>query len=186
MRRALIILVAAGVVTGCGNDVTQPANIREIGPPGGFRDVRFPEHGISLRSPAGWRTVPGEDPQVATIATGDAQIAIWRYPREEPLPSTRAELQIARDELIRAVKSRTGGFEVSATRIVVKEGLRGVELLGTATNQGLEREVRSLHAYGEGAEVVVDAFAPAASFARVDEQTFAPVARSLKLRAPRP
>ena len=44
--------------------------------------------------------------------------------------------------------------------------------------------MRSLHAYGRGAEVVLDAFAPPKDFARVDEQTFAPVARSLRLRKP--
>jgi hypothetical protein len=42
-----------------------------------------------------------------------------------------------------------------------------------------------LHAYGKGAEVVVDAFAPPKVFRRVDRQTFGPVTRSLKLRAPR-
>jgi hypothetical protein len=185
VRRALIILAAAGLVAGCGNDVTQPANIREIGPPGGFRDARFPEHGIVLSAPAGWRTVAGRDPQVATIATGDAQIAIWRYPRSEPLPGTRAELQTARDELVRAVKSRDSAFDVASTRVVVKEGLRAVEIVGTGTNQGSRRKVRSLHAYGRGAEVVIDAFAPVEDFARVDKQTFGPVTRSLKLRKPR-
>ena len=45
--------------------------------------------------------------------------------------------------------------------------------------------MRSLHAYGHGLEVVLDAFAPPRDFARVDEQTFGPMARSLRLIAPR-
>ena len=45
--------------------------------------------------------------------------------------------------------------------------------------------MRSLHAYGHGDEVVLDAFAPPKDFARVDEQTFAPVARSLRLPSTR-
>jgi hypothetical protein len=45
--------------------------------------------------------------------------------------------------------------------------------------------VRSLHAYGHGYEVVLDAFAPPKDFPRVDPQTFGPVARSLRLRAPK-
>ncbi len=44
--------------------------------------------------------------------------------------------------------------------------------------------MRSLHAYGHGMEVVMDAFAPPRDFARVDEQTFGPMARSLRLSAP--
>ena len=44
--------------------------------------------------------------------------------------------------------------------------------------------MRSLHAYGHGAEVVVDAFSPPEDFARVDMQTFAAVARSLRLSRP--
>ena len=45
--------------------------------------------------------------------------------------------------------------------------------------------MRSLHAYGHGGEVVMDAFAPPREFARVDEQAFGPMARSLRLSAPR-
>jgi nicotinamidase-related amidase len=67
----------------------------------------------------------------------------------------------------------------------VKPGLRAVVLVGAATNQGQRRRMRSLHAYGRGAEVVVDAFAPPKVFKRVDKQTFGPVSRSLKLRTPR-
>jgi hypothetical protein len=45
--------------------------------------------------------------------------------------------------------------------------------------------MRSLHAYGHGLEVVMDAFAPPKEFARVDRQTFGPMTRSLQLRAPK-
>jgi nicotinamidase-related amidase len=65
----------------------------------------------------------------------------------------------------------------------MKPGLRAVEIVGQATNHGQRRSVRSLHAFGHGSEVVLDAFAPPRDFARVDKQTFAPVARSLRLRA---
>ena len=185
MRRALLILAAAVLVAACGNDRTEPPDIGEVGRPVGFEDARFREHGVFLRAPARWRTIPGDPPQVATLATGDAQIALWRYPRMEPLPRTRAELETARDELLRAVRSRDARFDVRSTRIVIKPRLRGVEVVGTATNQGSRRGVRSLHAFAHGAEVVLDAFAPVEDFERVDEQTFAPVARSLKLSRPR-
>ncbi len=185
MRRALLILAAAVLATGCGNDRTEPPDIGEIGRPLGFQDARFAEHGIALRAPLRWRTVPGDPPQVATIATGEAQIALWRYRRTEPLPRTRAQLESARDELLRAVRTRDDQFELKSNRIVIKPGVRGVELVAEVTNQGSRRGVRSLHVFGHGAEVVLDAFAPAEDFARVDKETFAPVARSLKLTKPR-
>ena len=66
----------------------------------------------------------------------------------------------------------------------MKRGLKGVEIVGQGSNQGERRTVRSLHAYGNGLEVVVDAFAPVNEFARVDEQTFGPVTRSLRMFRP--
>ncbi len=41
--------------------------------------------------------------------------------------------------------------------------------------------VRSTHVYAEGAEIVVDAFAPEKDFRRVDEQVFRPLLKSLKI-----
>ncbi len=185
MRRVLGILLALVVVAGCGNERSKPADVRTVESPGRFRDARYPKQGVFFRTPVRWRTVHGKAPQISTVTSGSAQIAIWRYPRTEPLPRTREELGIARDELLRAVRSRDPSFDLGSTRIVIKKGLRGVEVVGTGTNQGVRRRVRSLHAYAKGAEVVVDAFAPQADFGRVDRQTFAPVIRSLKLRVPR-
>jgi hypothetical protein len=186
VRRTAIAIAAAAAVLlpGCGNEQTEPAQIGRIPAPVGFRDQVFIKDGVFFRAPRNWRVVEGEAPQVATIAAGDAQIAVWRYRRTEPLPETRAQLRAARKALIAQVANRDPTFHLTTSRIVVKEGLRGVELIGEATNQGQKRLVRSLHAYGRKAEVVVDAFAPPADFARVDEQTFGPVARSLKLAEP--
>ncbi len=182
---ALACVAAAGVA-GCGNEQTPPPDIGRIPSPAGFRDAKYLEQGILLRAPTNWRIADGDAPQVATVAVGDAQIAIWRYPRSEPLPETREQLEAARKALVAQVESRDSTFRLTSSRLVVKEGLRGVELVGSVTNQGQPRSVRSLHAYGKGAEVVVDAFAPPQDFRRVDEETFGPVARSLKLRKPRP
>ena len=186
MRRVLTAIAAAAVVGGCGNDRTPPSDIGVIPAPAAFRDVIFPEHGIALRAPTNWRVVDGrQPPHVATIAVGNAQIAVWRYPRSEPLPETRQQLDAARQALVAQVESRDATFRLTSSRLVVKPGLRGVELVGSGTNQGQRRLMRSLHAYGHGAEVVVDAFAPPRQFDRVDREAFGPVTRSLRLRAPR-
>jgi hypothetical protein len=173
------------MLAGCGNDQTPPPDIGRIPAPAAFRDAIFAEQGVFFRAPTNWRIVPGDAPQVATVAVGNAQIGVWRYPRSEPLPETRDQLEAARQALVAQVRSRDPTFRLASSRLVMKPGLRGVLLVGSATNQGQRRRMRSLHAYGRGAEVVVDAFAPPKQFPRVDGQTFAPVARSLKLRMPR-
>ncbi len=186
MRRAIgAIVVVAAVLAGCGNDRTPRPDLSLIAGPGTFRDVKYADFGLSLRAPNRWRLVEGEAPQVATIVSGDAQIAIWRYQRSEPLPVDRAQLKAAREALVAQVESRDKTFALTSSRLVIKPGLRGVELVGQGTNQGQRRSVRSLHAYANGYEVVVDAFAPPRDFARVDEQTFGPVSRSLRLRPPK-
>ena len=183
VRPALLALVAAVLLAGCGNSRTPPPDTGLIPAPKAFRDVKFP--GVFLRAPSNWRSFPGTAPQVATIAIGDAQIAVWRYARSEPLPETRSQLHAARQALVAQVERRDPTFELTSSRLVIKRGLRAVELVGQGTNEGERRSVRSLHAYAGGYEVVLDAFAPPKDFARVDEQTFAKVARSLRLRATR-
>jgi hypothetical protein len=187
VRRALISVLAATLLVGCGNERTSRPDIGQIVDPGTFRDLKYADLGISLRTPNRWRTFDADaPPQVATIASGDAQIAIWRYERAEPLPVDRAQLKAARQALVAQVEGRDKTFELTSSRLVIKPGLRGVELIGQGTNQGERRSVRSLHAYANGYEVVIDAFAPPRDFARVDRETFGPVSRSLRLRKPKP
>ncbi len=189
MHRALLTLLtgAAVLLGGCGNDRTPVPELGLIPAPKDFRDAQFEAQGVQVRAPTNWRVVDGEDPHLATVAIGDAQIGIWRYARTEPLPETRAQLGAARQALVAQIESRDPTFKLTSTRLVVKPGFRGVEVVGTGSNLAngsIQRSMRSLHAYGHGAEVVMDAFAPPRDFARVDEQTFGPMARSLRLTAP--
>lgn len=48
------------------------------------------------------------------------------------------------------------------------------------------RHVGSAHVYAQGAELVVDAFAPPGEFATVDRTMFQPLLRSLRLTRPAP
>ena len=61
---------------------------------------------------------------------------------------------------------------------------RGIEVLATESVNGQARRVRSTHLFDRGAEIVIDAYAPPADFARVDATVFEPLLRSFQLRAP--
>ena len=180
----LTVLALAAVLAACGNDKTAAPDVSEIPAPKGFRDAKYTQEGISLRVPTNWRTVAGEAPQVATIAAGDGQIGVWRFPRKEPLPKTAIQLNAARNALILQVQKRDPTFTVTSSRIVMKPKLKAVEIIGIGTNQGLQRSQRSLHAYAHGGEIVVDGFAPIKQFDSVDKQTLAKVTRSLKVSKP--
>ena len=184
----LAAVALAALLAGCGNERTPVPDLVAVPAPPAFRDAFFDEQGIRFRAPTNWRVVPGDPPHVATVAIGSAQIGIWRYPRTEPLPETRAQLNAAREALVAQIERRDPTFKLTSTRLVMKPGIRAVEVVGIGanlTNPAVQRSMRSLHAYGRGAEVVMDAFAPPKEFARIDEQTFGPVTRSLKLRAPK-
>ena len=190
MPRTLLTLLAGAAIllAGCGNERTPVPDLGLIPAPKGFREAGVKAQGVQFRAPTNWRVVAGSDAQLATVAIGDAQVGIWRYERSEPLPETRAQLGAARQALVAQIESRDPTFKLTSTRLVVKPGFRGVEVVGTGTNLAngsIQRSMRSLHAYGHGVEGVMDAFAPLRDFARVDEQTFGPMARSLRLTAPR-
>jgi hypothetical protein len=189
--RKSLLLAAAGVavlLAGCGNDRASSPELGLIPTPKAFQATPFLAQGVQFRSPTNWRVVKGEDTHLATVAIGDAQVGIWRYVRDEPLPETRDQLAAARQALVAQIESRDPTFKLTSTRLVLKPGFRGVEVIGSGTNltnTSVQRSMRSLHAYGRGAEVVMDAFAPPKQFSRVDKQTFGPMTRSLKLRKPK-
>jgi hypothetical protein len=139
---------------------------------------------VAFQAPAGWLPTKGAAPLLATIATGEATIAIYRYVRSEALPRTPAELNAALDALVTAAKARDSTFtEIKRARLQV-DGHPAVQLRGIETIVGRHRTVRSTHIYAEGAEVVVDAFAPDRDFRRVDAQVFRELLRSLRIRKP--
>ncbi len=188
--RTAISALALGVSTllgaGCGNDRTFPPDVMTPGPPLGTNAQSYDAAGLALEAPAGWSVQPGEPPLVATIATGQAAISIFRYPRTEPLPKTPAALDAAAAALADGARQRDPTFaELKRARLRV-DGRPAVVVRGTETIAGQPRTVRSTHVYAFGGEIVVDAVAPAEDFKRVDAEAFRPLVRSLRLRAPSP
>ena len=182
MRR--LPLLACVLVAGCGNEQSKPPDVATPARPAGATQVAFDPQGLRFAVPGGWHVQPGQSPLVATVQSGTAQIALWRYPRTEPLPRTDAQLTQARDLLIQAAKARDQTFTEARTAITRVNGHPAIQVRGTETVSGRPRSVRSTHVYAFGAEYVVDAFAPAAVFAQVDREAFRPLVRSLRVRAP--
>jgi hypothetical protein len=124
-------------------------------------------------------------PAVVTIATGEATIGIFRYPRTETLPRTKAQLDAAATALVAAAKARDPTFtEIKRARLQV-DGRPAVQIRGTETIDGQPRTVRTTHIYAFGAELVVDAYAPEKDFRRVDTEVFRPLLAALRIRAPK-
>jgi len=183
MRRRLP-LACCLLLAGCGNTQQRPPDLAVPAPPSGATPLSFDAQGVRLAAPGGWHVQAGQPPLVATIQSGPAQIAIWRYPRTEPLPKTGSQLSQARDLLLQAARARDQTFKEARTAITRLDGHPAIEVRGTETVGGRPQAVRSTHVYAFGAEVVVDAFAPANVFGQVDRDAFRPLARSLRLQAP--
>lgn len=193
MPRALpqspIALLAAAVavalpVAGCGNERTPVPEVAAPEPPRGQRAVDLPQDGIAYRAPGNWRDVPRADPLVGGVRSRSATLAIWRYPRTQPLPDTTPKLRRVRDLLIERVRARDPSFELARSRLTRRGGARAIELTGTQSVAGRRVQVRSAHVFGEGAEVVLDAYAPPGAFAEVDRTVFEPLLSSFELRTP--
>lgn len=182
---AAVALACAVPLAGCGNAAQPAPNVRTPGPAFGSEVVRYPAAGLTLRrAPAGWARTTGAAPAVASIVTGEATIGIFRYPRTEPLPRTRAQLDAATDALVAAAKARDPSFtEIKRARLKV-DGQPAIQVRGTETINGRPRTVRTTHVYAFGGELVIDAYAPDADFRRVDAQAFRPLLATLRITRP--
>ena len=176
--------MAAGLVVllvGCGSRTPAPQISR---PPaaGGFQLARYPTSGVALAVPRTWTTTPAVLPQVAVISSAGAVIALWRYPRPGS-PATSSQLETALRELIAQARGRQAAVRLIGSEIAPVGGHPAVEL-GTVQTIGstLER-VSSTHVFTPTEEVVLEEYAPAATFPAVDRSVFARVRRSLSLSA---
>jgi hypothetical protein len=184
MRRLAVTVVAVLALPGCGNDRTEAPNVSVVGPFQGTVPVRYPQQGIGFNAPKGWDLNGGKSPLVATAQTGRATIVVWRYPRSEPLPTTSQQLRQARDSLLGAAKARDPTFTPIKVAITRVHKAPAVQIRATETIAGHPRTVRSTHIYTQASEVIVDAYAPADQFKRVDATAFRAVLRSLRISEP--
>ena len=154
-------------------------------PPGGYRTLQFPAAGVSIAAPQSWRVIPVRPPLLTTVASGDAVIALWRYPRTAPPPDTEASLAAARSSLLRAVHARQRTVRVVGSRITRVDGAPAIEFDALETIGGKSRQVLSTHVFQPTGEVVLEEYAPPGLLRQIRHPLFAQVRGSLALIAPR-
>jgi hypothetical protein len=147
--------------------------------PSAFRTVSL-RGGIRLKAPLNWTVGPGKGSLVATISSGTAIVAVWRYPRSAQPPAP-ASLSSARTTLIHEAKSQDPGLQMIRSSITTIDGHGAIELDAFEQVGGEQRRVRSTHVFETGAELVLDEYAPAELFHVVDHTVFSPLKRSLVL-----
>jgi hypothetical protein len=180
LRRLFLLIATAAVLAGCGNARTPPPDIDHAVDPTVPKEIKIRDTGIAFTAPANWQAVPAVGSLVGGVKSKTATVAVWRYPREEPLPKGEAELAEARRRLIEHVSDQDPTLDLRRRKL----RKHGIELVGTQTIAGVPVGIRSVHVFHNGAEVVVDAYAPPEDFDRVDESVFRPLIRSLRVTAP--
>jgi hypothetical protein len=176
---ALTAAAVAALAAGCGGD-----NSPKTTTTARASASAYPAQGISFKAPTGWTVDGGNGNLVATAQAGQATVAVWRYPRSQKLPKTKAELRAARDALLKASRRRDVTFEEIKTAPTTVAGQPAVQIRAREHIAGQPRTVRSTHIYAHGAEIVVDAYADADSFRQTDADVFRPLLRSLHVSTP--
>jgi hypothetical protein len=149
--------------------------------PRGTRTLTYTKAGITLVAPANWTVSRQKPPLVATVNSGAAIVALWRYPRTAPPPATPTALAETRSALIRSAQASDRTLRLLGTQLGRLNGAPTITLDATERIAGRERRVRSIHMFGSAEEIVVDEYAPTDIFAKVDPVVFSPLRRSLTL-----
>jgi len=137
---------------------------------------------VSLRAPRDWTVSPSHQaPLVTVLTSGTAVVALSRFPRAEPLPVGPLAFMQARRRLIGAARARDPTLRLIRSGVATIAGTRAIELDAIERIAGALRRVRSTHAFVDGAELVLEEYAPIAAFHAVDHAVFSPLRRSLKL-----
>jgi hypothetical protein len=179
-----LAVAVAAVATGCGNEPAKPPTVTAPSDAFGWVDQDIPTQGVKFQRPQAWRYTPGEPPLLGTISSGLVTISVWRYPREETLPESLEELTVAKDALVAAAQARDATFEVIKAKGTRAAHRPAVVIIADETVDGQPRRVRSTHIYTNDAEFVIDAFAPADQYAKVEEPIIVEMVRTFEFSNP--
>jgi hypothetical protein len=184
VRRLAPIAVAAALVAGCGEQRTRPPDVAHAVAPEPRVDVVLRGQGIRYRRPRNWDQLPPAGSLVGGVTSRTATVAVWRYPRTEPLPEDPAALERVETLLLDRVRQRNPTFTLRESEITRVAGAPAIVLTGSQAAAGFAYDLRSAHVFKAGAEVVVDAYAPSADFPSLDRRVFQPLLASLEVSQP--
>lgn len=180
-REAIVVSLLVLTVAGCGYSRAPVPSLGAPAAPQGFQRLNFPAIGVTLDAPRNWTIFGARPPLMATLTSGGAVVALWRYVRTGTLPRGRARLNAAMRALIASVRRRQPTIKVIRSRIVHLGAIRGIELDALERLKGALRRVRSTHLYAGHEEIVLEEYAPVVVFHSVDRAVFSPMRRSLRI-----
>jgi hypothetical protein len=180
-RAALFLALCVPLLAACGAEPDDPPAVFEVKAPRGERTEGFPRAGMTLTRPRNWRLRRRDAPGVFELVSGEAIIAGWAYPREEPLPETDADLEGAKDRLLEAIDERDPEYEVSESALTDVAGAPAIDIEGEQVLSKRALRTRSIHVFDGETEYVIEAIAPPADYALVEERVLAPLLDSLEV-----
>jgi hypothetical protein len=180
-RPVLLLVLCVSLLAACGEEPDDPPRVFEVKTPRGSKPADFPDSGVSFTRPANWRLRRSDAPGVFEMVSGQAVIAGWAYPREEPLPESEAELEGAKNRLVDAIEERDPDYRI---QYVAESEVAGAPAIDVTGEQVLSRRAlrtRSVHIFEGEVEYVIEAIVPRPDFKLVDERVMAPLLDSLEL-----
>jgi hypothetical protein len=149
--------------------------------PEGQQRASFPRVGVALEHPANWKLRRRDAPGVFELVSGQAIVAGWAYPRDEPLPETDADLEAAKDRLVEAIKLRDPDYRVRSAVVTEVAGAPAIDVEGEQTLARRDLPTRSVHVFLGDVEYVFEAIAPREDYDLVERQVMDPLLDSLEL-----
>ncbi len=180
-RPALFLVLCVSLLAACGEEPDDPPRVFEVKTPRGTKPADFPGAGVSLEHPANWRLRRRDAPGVFELVSGEAVVAGWAYPREEPLPESEAELEGAKDRLVEAIKERDPGYRIRTTAVRELAGAPAIDVSGEQVLARRALRTRSVHIFDGEVEYVIEALAPPADYELVERRVLVPLLESLEL-----
>jgi hypothetical protein len=180
-RPALLLVLCVALLAACGEEPDDPPRVFDVKAPRGSEPADFPDVGVSFTRPANWRLRRTEAPGVFQLVSGQALVAGWVYPREEPLPETDAELEGARERLIDAIEARDPEYEIQNAAAIDVAGAPAIDVTGRQVISKLDLRTRSVHVFEGEVEYVIEAIAPPGDFELVESGVLTPLLDSLEL-----
>lgn len=181
-RVALLLVLCVPLLAACGEEPDDPPPVFEVKAPRGERTEDFPAAGMTLTRPANWRLRRRDAPGVFELVSGEAVIAGWAYPREEPLPQTDAELEAARRRLLEQIETRDPDYRLlSGFSVGEVAGAPAIDISGEQVISKRELRTRSVHIYAGETEYVIESIAPSPDHALVERRVLDPLLESLEV-----